>query len=165
MAARREEKEEEKKKKLQKRKPIDVGKPQKSFKKSMKDYPARPAPAEPSASLVLQDDDPDFPRGSNSCDFHLFLVFNWMFWFVLVIRGVGGGRLLSKKEEAEARAEAEEEFDREQRLSKKGGGKGMGKKKGNKKLFGDDEDDLGFLFGEGVTGKLPKYVNRITLKV
>ncbi|XP_039140377.1 rRNA biogenesis protein RRP5-like [Dioscorea cayenensis subsp. rotundata] len=138
MAARREEKEEEEKKKLQKRKPIDVGKPQKSFKKSMKDYPARPAPAEPSASLVLQDDDPDFPRG--------------------------GGRLLSKKEEAEARAEAEEEFDREQRLSKKGGGKGMGKKKGNKKLFGDDEDDLGFLFGEGVTGKLPKYVNRITLK-
>ncbi|KAH7661832.1 Nucleic acid-binding proteins protein [Dioscorea alata] len=138
MAARREEKEEEKKK-LQKRKRIDVGKPQKSFKKSMKDYPARPAPAEPSASLVLQDDDPDFPRG--------------------------GGRLLSKEEEAEARAEAEEEFDREQRFSKKGGGKGMGKKKkGNKKLFGDEEDDLGFLFGEGVTGKLPKYVNRITLK-
>ncbi|KAM0952074.1 putative suppressor of forked, tetratricopeptide-like helical domain superfamily [Dioscorea sansibarensis] len=75
-----------------------------------------------------------------------------------------GGRLLSREEEAEARAEAEEEFDREQRLSKKGGVKGMGKKKGNKKPFGDEEDDLGFLFGEGVTGKLPKYANRITLK-
>ncbi|KAJ0982737.1 hypothetical protein J5N97_010992 [Dioscorea zingiberensis] len=74
MAARKEE--EKEKKKHQKRKSVDVPKPHKSFKKSIKDYPARSAAAaEPPASLLVQDKDPDFPRGD--------------------------GRLLSREEEAE----------------------------------------------------------------
>lgn len=41
------------------------------------------------------------------------------------------------------------------------------KKKG-KKVFGKSEDaesDFGLLFGAGITGKLPRRVNRVTLKV
>ncbi|KAJ0982713.1 hypothetical protein J5N97_010968 [Dioscorea zingiberensis] len=137
MAARKQE--EKEKKKHQKRNPVDVPKPHKSFKKSIKDYPARSsAAAVPPASLLVQNNDPDFPRG--------------------------GGRLLSREEEAEARAEAEAEFDREQLVSIRGRDKGIGKKKGKRKPFGDEEDDLGSLFGEGITGKLPRHANRITLK-
>ncbi|KAJ0982735.1 hypothetical protein J5N97_010990 [Dioscorea zingiberensis] len=81
------------------------------------------------------------------------------------IWGVGGGRLLSREEEAEARAEAESgSSDREQLVSRYSRDKGIGKKKGKGKPFGDEEDDLGSLFGEGITGKLPRHANRITLK-
>lgn len=61
---------------------------------------------------------------------------------------------------AEARAEAEAEFQREKRQ--------FGTK-GNKdrriKRHDTQEEELGSLFGEGVTGKLPRFANRITLKV
>ncbi|WOL03965.1 rRNA biogenesis protein RRP5 [Canna indica] len=69
----------------------------------------------------------------------------------------GGGSILSRQEEAEARAEAEAEFESEQDKSRR-------KKKVTKRLLKDAEDDMGSLFGEGITGKLPKYANRITLK-
>ncbi|KAG9456393.1 hypothetical protein H6P81_000901 [Aristolochia fimbriata] len=67
----------------------------------------------------------------------------------------GGGSFLSRQEEEEARADAEAEFTTEQRELKK--------RKSSKKSW-TDEDDLGSLFGGGVTGKLPKLANKITLK-
>lgn len=74
--------------------------------------------------------------------------------------GSGGASVLSREEIAEARAEAEEEFERE---SKKG--KDTRKKKGAKKSLAEAVDDFGSLFGDGLTGKLPRFANRITLKV
>ncbi|ONM52181.1 Ribosomal protein S1-like1 [Zea mays] len=72
----------------------------------------------------------------------------------------GGHSLLSKDEMAEARAEAEQDFEREAK-------KGKGKRKrsgGESSGFGVD-DDLGILFGGATTGKLPRFANRITVKV
>lgn len=39
------------------------------------------------------------------------------------------------------------------------------KKRKNVKKMSQEEDDLGSLFGGGITGKLPRYANKITLKV
>ncbi|OVA06347.1 Ribosomal protein S1 [Macleaya cordata] len=68
----------------------------------------------------------------------------------------GGGSALSRREEDEVRAEVDAEFAAEQRDLKK-------KNKKQKKNF-VDEDDFGSLFGDGITGKLPRFANRITLK-
>lgn len=38
-------------------------------------------------------------------------------------------------------------------------------KKNMRKKVNAAEDDLGSLFGDGISGKLPRYANRITLKV
>ena len=74
--------------------------------------------------------------------------------------------MLTKEEEAEARAEAEEEFMREVKGGRKNN---QGKKKGDKirapGLLPEPEDVWGSLFGEGIGGKLPRFANRITLKV
>jgi rRNA biogenesis protein RRP5 len=60
---------------------------------------------------------------------------------------------------AEARAEAEAEFEREERqFGRKG-------KKNRRIKRPEAHEDLGSLFGEGVTGKLPRFANRITSKV
>ncbi|KAF6168945.1 hypothetical protein GIB67_038442 [Kingdonia uniflora] len=68
----------------------------------------------------------------------------------------GGGSSLSRKEELEVRAEVDAEFARELKTKKK-----SSKQKTNNVV----EDDLGSLFGEGgITGKLPKFANKITLK-
>lgn len=67
---------------------------------------------------------------------------------------------MSRKEAAEARAEAESEFEREERSKGK-----KKKKKGARRSLGEADEDFGSLFGEGVTGKLPRFANRITLKV
>lgn len=48
------------------------------------------------------------------------------------------------------------EFESEQRDSKK---------KRKQRRSNNVEDDLGSLFGDGISGKLPKYANKITLKV
>ncbi|KAF5188525.1 rRNA biogenesis protein RRP5 [Thalictrum thalictroides] len=70
----------------------------------------------------------------------------------------GGGSSLSRREEDEVRAEVDAEFEQEQlRLNRKS------QNQKRKKSF-YEEDDLGSLFGEGITGKLPKFVNKITLK-
>ncbi|KAJ4823880.1 hypothetical protein Tsubulata_010462 [Turnera subulata] len=85
-------------------------------------------------SMHLEDDDPDFPRG--------------------------GGSSLSKKERDDIRAQVDAEFDSEERFLKKKN------KKGKHYLSKSDsaEDDLGSLFGDGLTGKLPRFANKITLK-
>ncbi|GJN24853.1 hypothetical protein PR202_gb12621 [Eleusine coracana subsp. coracana] len=72
----------------------------------------------------------------------------------------GGRSLLSRDEVAEACAEAETDFDNE---GKKG--KGKRKRKGGESSGFDADDDLGTLFGGATTGKLPRFANRITLKV
>lgn len=70
---------------------------------------------------------------------------------------VGGGSALSRREEDEVRAEVDAEFAAEHRELKK--------KNKRQKKNSVDEDDLGSLFGDGIAGKLPRFANRITLKV
>lgn len=73
--------------------------------------------------------------------------------------GVGGGRSLTREERNEIREEVDEEFDSEViDLKKK-------KSKVQRRSFVEEDDKLGSLFGEGITGKLPRFANRITLKV
>ncbi|KAK1575786.1 hypothetical protein Q3G72_008289 [Acer saccharum] len=69
----------------------------------------------------------------------------------------GGGSSLSQRERNEIHAEVDAEF---------GEGRGLDKKKEKKmqKKSNASIDDLGSLFGDGITGKLPRYANRITWK-
>ncbi|KAJ0028108.1 hypothetical protein Pint_36335 [Pistacia integerrima] len=70
----------------------------------------------------------------------------------------GGGSTLSQRERDEIYAEVDAELEAEER--------GLNKKK-NKKLqkkSNEAVDDLGSLFGDGITGKLPRYANKITWK-
>lgn len=72
---------------------------------------------------------------------------------------LGGGSSLSRRERDEVRAEVDAEFEAEERgLRKK-------KRKNLKNRNQTEDDDLGSLFGGGITGKLPRYANKITLKV
>lgn len=73
---------------------------------------------------------------------------------------LGGGSALSRRERDEIRAEVDAEFETE----------GRGSRKKKRKIFQhrnqtEEDDDLGLLFGGGITGKLPRYANKITLKV
>ncbi|CAB4286937.1 unnamed protein product [Prunus armeniaca] len=70
----------------------------------------------------------------------------------------GGGSALNRQERNEIRAEVDAEFEAEEREMKKR------KKIGMQKKSLSSEDDLGSLFGDGITGKLPKYANKITMK-
>ncbi|KAI3417734.1 uncharacterized protein J3R85_014181 [Psidium guajava] len=70
----------------------------------------------------------------------------------------GGGSFLSRKEREEIHAEVDAQFVAEERDSKKKKTKKMHKRGPT------SEDDLGSLFGDGTTGKLPRFANRITLK-
>lgn len=78
---------------------------------------------------------------------------------VLNCGGVGGGRSLTRKERNEIREEVDEEFDSEVIDLKKR------KSKVQSRSFVAEDDKLGSLFGEGISGKLPRFANRITLKV
>lgn len=87
-----------------------------------------------SLALQLEDDVPDFPRG--------------------------GGSSLSKQELEDVRAEVDAEFEAEERVLKKNN-------KRAKRLewrSQSAEDDMGSLFGDAFTGKLPRFANKITLK-
>lgn len=67
---------------------------------------------------------------------------------------------MSREERDEIRAGVDEEFDAKRRdTKKKKTGKGF---KGSRK---SNDDELGSLFGEGISGKLPRFANKITLKV
>ncbi|URE17983.1 Suppressor of forked protein (Suf) [Musa troglodytarum] len=130
--------EHKKKRRPEKRSADDGSKLRKPVKKARKEATyTLSAPAELPTSLLVEADDPDFPRG--------------------------GGSLLSRQEEEDARAEAEAQFEREESYSRKGKGKAR-KKKGLKGSSLDFDNDLGSLFGDGITGKLPRFANRITLK-
>ncbi|XP_043691588.1 rRNA biogenesis protein RRP5-like [Telopea speciosissima] len=70
----------------------------------------------------------------------------------------GGKSALSRQEEDEVRAEVDAEFEAEERELKK-------MRKTKQKNSYAMEEDLGSLFGGGgTTGKLPRFVNKITLK-
>ncbi|CAO2824133.1 unnamed protein product [Amaranthus hypochondriacus] len=69
----------------------------------------------------------------------------------------GGGSKLSREERDEIRAQVDEEFDSHVRDSKRRKKKTQGSRKSN-------DDELGSLFGEGISGKLPRFANKITLK-
>ncbi|KAL9228093.1 hypothetical protein vseg_003707 [Gypsophila vaccaria] len=69
----------------------------------------------------------------------------------------GGGSRLSRGEREEVEAEVDAEFGGAQKTHKKLKGSKSGVRKSN-------DDVLGSLFGEGVTGKLPRFANKITLK-
>ncbi|CAN6577203.1 unnamed protein product [Malus baccata var. baccata] len=71
----------------------------------------------------------------------------------------GGGSALNRQERDEIRAEVDAEFEAEERELKKRKKKGM-----QKNSVATKEDDLGSLFGDGISGKLPKYANKITMK-
>ncbi|XP_057982836.1 rRNA biogenesis protein RRP5 [Malania oleifera] len=71
----------------------------------------------------------------------------------------GGGASLSRREKDEIHAEVDAEFEAQERVLKK-----KQKKKVMQKKTQAAEDDLGSLFGDGLTGKLPKFANKITLK-
>lgn len=82
-----------------------------------------------------------------------------MFDCVLNCGGVGGGSALTREERNEIREEVDEEFDSEViDLKRK-------KNKVQSRSFEAEDDKLGSLFGEGITGKLPRFANRITMKV
>ncbi|KAB2608038.1 rRNA biogenesis protein rrp5-like [Pyrus ussuriensis x Pyrus communis] len=76
--------------------------------------------------------------------------------FLFLIKG--GGSSLNQQERDEIRAEVDAEFEAEERELKKR------KKKGMQKKSVVTEDDLGSLFGDGISGKLPKCANMITTK-
>ncbi|KZV37907.1 hypothetical protein F511_12189 [Dorcoceras hygrometricum] len=71
----------------------------------------------------------------------------------------GGGRSFRKEEKGEVEALLNNGIEVDHRLVEK-------RKKGRKvqKRNLSREDDLGSLFGDGITGKLPKFSNKITLK-
>ncbi|XWS66505.1 hypothetical protein CRYUN_Cryun05aG0205500 [Craigia yunnanensis] len=70
----------------------------------------------------------------------------------------GGRSSLSKRERDEIRAEVDTEFEAQELTLKKN------KRKKPQKKSQVIPDDLGSLFGDGITGKLPRYANKITLK-
>lgn len=71
----------------------------------------------------------------------------------------GGGSSLSRKEREEIHAEVDAEFESEEQAQK------WGKRKKLHRRGQETSSDLGSLFDQSLTGKLPKYVNKITLKV
>nr|XP_015898902.2 rRNA biogenesis protein RRP5 isoform X1 [Ziziphus jujuba var. spinosa] len=89
-------------------------------------------------ALQLEDDVPDFPRG--------------------------GGSYLSQKERDEIHAEVDAEFEAEERDLKHTKEKKKKKRKNLEMKSREAEDDFGSLFGAGITGKLPRFANKITLK-
>lgn len=74
---------------------------------------------------------------------------------------VGGGSSLSRREREEIRAGVDAEFEAESRDFKQQ----KKKRKSLQKKTHAAEDDFGSLFGDGIKGKLPRYANKITLKV
>ncbi|KAH9737715.1 rRNA biogenesis protein RRP5 [Citrus sinensis] len=73
----------------------------------------------------------------------------------------GGGHSLTQRERDEIHAEVDAEFEAVERGLHK---KNKKKKKKTERKANETVDDLGSLFGDGISGKLPRYANKITLK-
>ncbi|CAA0842788.1 Unknown protein [Striga hermonthica] len=71
----------------------------------------------------------------------------------------GGGSSLSREERNEARNLADDDFETNHIVLKK---RKKEKRVQNRSL--STEDELGTLFGDGITGKFPRFANKITLK-
>lgn len=158
-------------KKYQERKSKGGPKFNQSSKKSFKSKKEQKDPVKSEAvALHLQDDVPDFPRGwlLKNCNFILYaVVFLHLFYSICFVLPsytglTGGGNSLSRRERDIIRTEVDAEFEAEEqelKQNKRKNGKSVQKK--SLAL----EDELGSLFGDGITGKLPRYANKITLKV
>lgn len=68
---------------------------------------------------------------------------------------------MTQRERDEIHAEVDAEFE----AAKRGLHKKNKKKKKMERKANETVDDLGSLFGDGISGKLPRYANKITLKV
>lgn len=90
------------------------------------------------------------------CNF--FFCFRHIFAHVLC--NAGGATSLSRHEVDEVRAEADAEFGGLVRESNNNRRKKTLQKKNH-----PAEDDTGSLFGDGISGKLPRFANKITSKV
>lgn len=110
--------------------------------------------------IQLEEEVPDFPRGIQTPFFFCYILTIFLLFPMKsnIMLFVGGASSLSRKELDEVRAEVDAEFEAEDRLLKK-------RKKQHKLQKTNTEDDLGSLFGGGINGKLPRFANRITLKV
>ena len=69
---------------------------------------------------------------------------------------------MTQRERDEIHAEVDAEFEAVERGLHK---KNKKKKKKTERKANETVDDLGSLFGDGISGKLPRYANKITLKV
>lgn len=72
----------------------------------------------------------------------------------------GGGSSLSNREREKIREEVDAEFEAGEMV--------LAKKRKGKKLLNKNQseaDDFGSLFGDRLSGKLPRFANKITLKV
>ncbi|GAB2231741.1 hypothetical protein Droror1_Dr00010753 [Drosera rotundifolia] len=110
--------------------------------KEKKNNLKRKKPSNKAAALEFDDDAPAFPRG---------------------------GRGLSREEKEKMHVEVDAEFYaglRGSRNKKKKMANGKAKRRKSSGNDGGDgnEEDLGSLFGDGITGKLPQFANRITMK-
>lgn len=74
--------------------------------------------------------------------------------------GLGGASSLSREERNGAKEGVHKDSETEQRVLKK-----RKKEKRVQNSYRSAEEELGSLFGDGVTGKLPRFANKITLKV
>ncbi|CAL5409189.1 unnamed protein product [Camellia sinensis] len=113
---------------------------QKSSKKSFK--PTSKTDETQVLAMQLQDDVPDFPRATAR----------------------GGGRSSLGKEVDEVDGDdVDMEFESGERELNNNNYKNKNKRL-QKRNHSAEEDDLGSLFGDGISGKLPRFANKITLK-
>ncbi|CAL5418100.1 unnamed protein product [Camellia sinensis] len=114
---------------------------QKPSKKSFK--PTRKTDETQVLAMQLQDDVPDFPRATAR----------------------GGGRSSLGKEVDEVDGDdVDMEFESGERELNNNNYKNKNKRL-QKRNHSAEEDDLGSLFGDGISGKLPRFANKITLKI
>ncbi|CAL5321872.1 unnamed protein product [Camellia sinensis] len=113
---------------------------QKSSKKSFK--PTSKTDETQVLAMQLQDDVPDFPRAT--------------------ARG-GGSSSLGKEVDEVDGDDVDMEFESGERELNNNNYKNKNKRL-QKRNHSAEEDDLGSLFGDGISGKLPRFANKITLK-
>ncbi|GMP80961.1 hypothetical protein CsSME_00035851 [Camellia sinensis var. sinensis] len=112
---------------------------QKPSKKSFK--PTRKTDETQVLAMQLQDDVPDFPRATAR----------------------GGRSSLGKEVDEVDGDDVDMEFESGERELNNNNYKNKNKRL-QKRNHSAEEDDLGSLFGDGISGKLPRFANKITLK-
>ncbi|CAL5321689.1 hypothetical protein CsSME_00045548 [Camellia sinensis var. sinensis] len=112
---------------------------QKPSKKSFK--PTRKTDETQALAMQLQDDVPDFPRATAR----------------------GGRSSLGKEVDEVDGDDVDMEFESGERELNNNNYKNKNKRL-QKRNHSAEEDDLGSLFGDGISGKLPRFANKITLK-
>ncbi|GMP97196.1 hypothetical protein CsSME_00045548 [Camellia sinensis var. sinensis] len=113
---------------------------QKPSKKSFK--PTRKTDETQALAMQLQDDVPDFPRATAR----------------------GGRSSLGKEVDEVDGDDVDMEFESGERELNNNNYKNKNKRL-QKRNHSAEEDDLGSLFGDGISGKLPRFANKITLKL